>query len=164
MAEELQRQIIELTGALNALVAQTNEQQRLIGELRQGNARPETRYIIPDPIKLLPTFDGNKKQLNQWLKSAKDTFAIFDPTANEIQRKIYLQAVIGKITGTARDLICVADEVTNFNQVEALLTHALGDRREITAYKSQLWQTRMTDKIDLHTFYKKVCEIEEEFG
>ena len=163
MAEEIDLLVTEvrrLDGAMNAVLRtnqeQANQIEALHAQLRQASSGD--LFKIPDPIKGLPPFDGNKKQLTQWLQSAKSTLALFETNSTVTQKQVYLQAVINKISGTARDIICVADTISTFEEVEQILTHALGDRKEIAAYKSMLWRNKMSDKVDIHTLYKRTCE------
>lgn len=158
--EELVAKITQLDGAVNALTQQNQQYEAKIHQLENQSAPcpsgPDP-FRIPDPIRDLPVFDGNKKQLANWLTTAKRTLALFQPIVTEAQYRIYLQSVIHKITGAARDVICVADELSTFEEVETLLTEKLGDRRDIASYKTALWQLKMGDSI--HTYYQQTSEI-----
>lgn len=160
--EALVNEVRRLDGAFNAMINENTNQQRQLAELAQNRQPPAAPALdpfrIPDPIKGLPTFEGNRKQLAQWLTTARQTLNLFDEYANDVQKKVYLQAVINKISGSARDAICVAGDIATFDDVEKVLTHALGDKRDIATYKSMLWQNRMSEKVDLHLYYKRTCE------
>lgn len=77
--------------------------------LRDQNAAPAVREVaqtdifrIPDPIKTIPTFDGNKKQLSAWLTTAERTLELFRARVTQDAFSIYGQTIINKIEGKAR--------------------------------------------------------------
>lgn len=146
---DVNARILQLEGAINLLAAQNRQ-------LQQQNPRVDP-FRIPDPIKGLPSFDGNRKQLSQWLATARRTLDLFRDVP-DAQQQMYLQAVINKLEGKARDIVCIAGDITTFEEVQNILTHALGDKRDIASYKTALWQNRMTDKVNLHTYYKNAAE------
>ena len=156
--EILIQKVQQLDGAINALHQENQTQRETIHRLQNRPTQDQDPFKIPDPIKGLPTFDGNKKQLAGWLSSAKKTLALFAAGYTAQQQEVFLQGVLNKITGPARDIICVAGELRTFEDVEQALTHALGDKKEIAQYKSTLWTLKMSDKTDIHNYYKKTCE------
>ena len=91
---------------------------------------------IPDPIKSLPKFDGIRKQLASWLNTAESTLQICHGIVSEQQVSIFITAVINKIEGRAKDIICLAGNPNNFLEIKEILLNALGDRQEFTYYKS----------------------------
>uniref|UniRef100_A0AB38Z250 Gag protein n=1 Tax=Pitica errantivirus TaxID=3078414 RepID=A0AB38Z250_9VIRU len=119
----------------------------------------ELLFKIPDPIKMIPTFDGNAKQLNVWLATAEDTLNAFKDHVSPLQFKMYVTAVISKIQGKARDTICIAGNPDNFDVVKEILLNSLGDRQELSTYKCQLWQFKMHEKMSIHKYYEKSKEI-----
>ena len=46
-----------------------------------------------------------------------------------------------------------------FLEIKEILLNALGDRQEISYYKSQLWRTKMSDIMSIHKYYNKIKEI-----
>ena len=161
--EQLQQQIQELTGALNALVLQNQNREQEIAQLRQqlhnNPGRNNDLFKIPDPIKSIPIFSGNKRELHTWLRTAERTLNLFRPVANDQQLTLYLQAILNKIEGKAREIVCLAGEIQNFEELRTILTESLGDRQELSTYKSQLWQNKMSNDISIHKYYAKTKEI-----
>lgn len=121
----------------------------------QPTANFEQLFKIPDPIKMLPVFDGNAKQLNAWLATAEETLNAFVQHVTPLQYKMYVTAVTNKIQGKARDIICLAGNPDDFEQVKEVLINALGDRQELSTYKCQLWQCRMTEGMSISKYYNK---------
>lgn len=163
--EEMRNQQAQQQQALNVLLqsqqaaAQDNVQDN--GQQNQNavaTVNLDSLYKIPDPIKSIPKFDGNRKQLNAWLGTAETTLKVFKDLVSDQQYNIFVTAVINKIEGRAKDIICLAGNPQCFTQVKEILTTALGDRQELTYYKSQLWQTRMTENMSVHKYFNKIKE------
>lgn len=115
-------------------------------------------FRIPDPIKSIPEYDGNRKQLSAWIKTAEDTLNVFAPLVSEPQFKLYLQAVSNKIRGKAKDAICLAGNPQNFEEIKQILLETLGDKQELSFYKSQLWATKQSENTTVHTYFQKIKE------
>lgn len=121
----------------------------------------ESLSKIPDPIKSIPTFDGNPKQLNLWLTSAQNTLSQFKPLVADNVFKIYEQSVINKLQGRARDAICMAQYPVSFNEAKKILLTALGDRQELSSYKSKLWKNKQSDSMSVHKYYQRTKYLVE---
>lgn len=92
--ERLSQQITELTGAMGQMIERNNNLEREIASLRANprNNDPLERYKIPDPIKALQVYTGEKNHLNQWLNAAESTLQLFQGVSQQ-QYKVYFQAV-----------------------------------------------------------------------
>jgi hypothetical protein len=156
--EEIRNQQLQQQQALNAL-SQGQAQASANAQQRSANITIDSLFKIPDPIKAIPKFDGNRKQLSAWLTTAENTLNVFRDLVSDGQYNIFVTAVINKIEGRAKDIICLAGNPQSFDEVKLILTNALGDRQELTYYKSQLWQTRMTDNMTVHKYYNRCKEI-----
>lgn len=128
-------------------------------EPTHDNQKVADIFRIPDPIKSIPSFDGNKKQVNAWLKTAEETLSLFAELVPQAQFKMYTQAVKNKIEGKAKDILCLAGDPETFTEIKAILLEALGDKQELSYYKSQLWANKQQDTMNIHSFYKKTKEI-----
>lgn len=116
-------------------------------------------FRIPDPIKSIPNYDGNRKQLSAWITTAENTLNIFKHRVSPQLFTMYETAVINKINDKARDIICLAGNPQDFETVKNILTTALGDRQELSTYKCQLWRNKMSDSVNIHKYYQKSKEI-----
>lgn len=155
----LQAKILDLEGALNAILKKGNEQDNLIQYLGTLVSKNESDpFRIPDPIKSLPPYDGNRRQLAAWLRSAESTFDLFSNVSIS-KKRMYLQAIMNKLEGKARDTICLAGEIDTFEEFKTILMDALGDRQELSTYKSQLWQNKMLEGMTIYNYYQKTKEI-----
>lgn len=175
--DQLMVQMNTLTQAIEAMRHQQHQQQQSIDALAQGQAQANavqfneqqqnanvavdvgSLYRIPDPIKSIPTFDGSRKQLTRWLSTAENTLNKFKNRVAPEQFEIFETAVANKLEGKAKDIICLAGNPQTFDEIKQILIDALGDRQELTYYKSQLWQTKMTENMTVHKHYNKCKEI-----
>lgn len=157
--EEITLKLTEMMVAINSLQLKYDD---LSAQPQPSGVTPAAfgdYFRIPDPIKSLPTFEGNKKQLTSWLNTAEDTLNLFrDKVPVEVFR-MYTTAVSNKITGKAKDILCTAGNPTDFVQIKEILISSLGDRQELSTYKCQLWQNRMSDSTNIHKYYAVTQEI-----
>lgn len=160
--DQLVARIDQLTTALNDMIARNAEQEAQIRQLNQRvdqNRNHDALLKIPDPIKSIPGYDGNKKQLASWLRTVETTLNRYDGMINEATSEIYLQTIINKLDGKARDTVCLAGEINSFNQLREILTDALGDRQELSTYKCQLWHNKMHDDTSIFEYYTNTKNI-----
>lgn len=156
--EDLQRQIVELTGAMNALVAQNNQNQAIINDLRQARAGFDM-YRIPDPIKCIPGYDGNSKTLRSWLRTVDSTLQLYRTEVTADHMGVLLQAICNKLSGKALEKVSLCGRINSFEQLSSILINALGDKQELSTYKAQLWQNKMSEGVDVHEYYARTVEI-----
>lgn len=146
----------EIENRLNGTTASTSAETTL---QIPPQANLDQLFKIPDPIKMIPTFDGNPKQLNHWLTTVEETLNALAPHVSPAQYKMYITAVTNKIHGKAKDIICLANNLDNFEDIKEILKNSLGDRQELSTYKCQLWQFRMTDGMSIAKYYHRSKEI-----
>lgn len=170
MMEQLATQLQQLTQQLAAYSSRQAEQDSEINQLRMANQSRnhqvnngnETLQIlsrIPDPIKGIPHFDGNRRQLHAWINTAETTLARFQPLVGDDVYEIYEQAVFNKIEGRAKDIICLAGNPSSFQEIKHILIEAIGDRQELSTYKARLWSNKQTPDMTIKQYYNKTKEI-----
>lgn len=171
--EQLAAQLEKLTQQLTAISNKQTEQDSALNQLRVSNTVRHHQVItdengnsafralsrIPDPIKGIPSFDGNRKQLHAWLNTAETTLEKFRPLVTNDVYDIYIQAVFNKIEGRAKDIICLAGSPTSFDEVKTILIESLGDRQELSTYKARLWANKQTPDMSIKLYYNKTKEI-----
>lgn len=171
--DQIMVQLNTIAEQLQNLNVKQTEHDQILAYLNQKVEQPQGEEIpkavnkvnvldlfrIPDPIKSIPSFDGNRKQLTAWIKTVEDTLGVFEPLVPEQQFNLYLQAVNNKIEGRAKDVLCLAGNPKTFKEVKEILMEALGDRQELSFYKSQLWSTKQSEGTTIHTYFNKIKEI-----
>lgn len=172
--EQVLAQLVSQISSLSSTIQQMSSQQRTHETMLQNLANPagpSTSHIappvqmtcdmfrIPDPIKSIPTYDGNRKQLQSWLTATENTLKVFENLVNAQTYQIYVQSVLNKIIGSAKDVVCLAGNPQDFDNVKIILIEAFGDRQELATYKAQLWANKQNDDMNIHRYYKRTKEI-----
>lgn len=140
--EQLKLQIAELTNIIS------------------GNANA---YSVPDPIKQLSEFNGNKKELTIWLDEVDqlyDTFKIKGQNGGpDTMNAYYVQAIKNKIKGEARVTLCANGNPTSIPEIKRVLLQHYGDQRDIATNLNLLFNIRKGDKTH-NKFYMEIKELE----
>lgn len=166
--EAISQQMEHLMQAINNITAKQTQYEHLLqntastsravasdtGSNRTVMGDP---FRIPDPIKLLPTFNGNKKQLNWWLETAERTLNGFQTLVSPDTFQIYLTAVSNKIEGHAKDVLCTNGNPTTFDEIKRILKAALGDKQDLSTYNCQLWHNKMDGSVSKH--YQRTTQL-----
>lgn len=164
--DQIMNQLSQISAQLTELKHKQDEHDRQLNSMQheprhdepgvvvENRSRIETLSRIPDPIKSLPTFDGNRKQLNTWIITAEKTLATFRPLVTDDVFQIYEQAVLNKLEGRAKDAICMACDVNGFEEAKEILITTLGDKFELSTYKAQLWKNRQGAEMSVHKYYQ----------
>lgn len=176
MANEsaIEKMLAEIAHSLKILNDKTAEHDRALQNLsiqnaagpsgHNNNAQLQQQQIspvsgdpfrIPDPIKTLPSYSGNKKQLHSWLETAEKTLNLFYNLVSPQIFQIYFTAVINKIEGTAKDILCTNGNPETFEHVKEILISALGDRQELSTYNCLLWHNQMNGSVPKHFQHTK---------
>lgn len=146
--------------AAAAAAAAAGQAAAAAGQLNvAGVIQPASKDRIPDPIKFVPSYDGNKKTLNNWIHSAETALNLYrnDPRVTPEVFSVYEQTLVNKIEGKARETVCVNSNNISFNEAKTLLLTIYGDKNDIATYQTQLWGLKMDES--LHNYYKKSKEI-----
>ncbi|XP_062538671.1 uncharacterized protein LOC134206943 [Armigeres subalbatus] len=88
--EQISAQMSNLTQMMQQLMERQDQQQLAINSLslnqpnvaatpQQNRGTMEDFFKLPDPIKVIPKFDGSRKQLTAWLTTVENTLEILNP-------------------------------------------------------------------------------------
>lgn len=169
--EGLANQITTLNITMQQIASKQNAHETLLQGLAPSTANIENNspavaqpvsgdvFRIPDPIKAIPTYDGSRKQLQSWIMSVENTLKIFKSLVSKQTYEIYVQVILNKITGNAKDAVCLAGNPQTFEEVKEILSQTFGDRQELATYKAQLWSNKQGNELNFHKYYKRTKEI-----
>lgn len=177
--DQINQKLEEIAGAMNIFMQRISEHSEKFQQIERflnhesitaegaeiNDQRSTTNsasmdcFRIPDPIKLLPEFDGNRRQLSAWLETAEQTLELFQGQVTQAQNKIFFNIVKNKVTGRAKDALCVGGNPQTFEEMKHILLKELGDKKELSTYKCQLWQCKMTEFSQISLYYSKMREI-----
>ena len=116
-------------------------------------------YKIPDPIKAVLVYDGNKKQLFAWFKTAENALNIFKGNVHYAVYQMYEDAISNKIQGRAKDALCLEGNPTDFQDIKEILTKTFSDRYDLSTHMCQLWHNKMNNSTNLKGYYMQTKEL-----
>lgn len=153
-----QQQAEQLVTMDNRIQACSNLSNSSVPQVTELSVSIEAFYKIPDPIKAVPIFDGNKKQLHAWLNTAENALAIFDGKVQPAVFRMYEDAINNKIQGRAKDALCLEGNPTGFSEIKEILINTCSDRDDLSTLSSQLWQNKMGASSSLKSYYLQTKE------
>lgn len=143
MPETRQSEIEQLRAQLDELKIQM-----------QGNR--VNPFVIPDPIKNMSEFSGNRRELSAWLEEIDeiyDDFAIKgqDGAPDTIDSH-YIRAIKNKIKGEARTVICANGNPKTIPGIKKILIENYGDQKDLTTNLTILFHLKKGDRSSLKFF------------
>lgn len=146
--EQLQAQIAELS----ALVRNPNNSY---------NGRVD-KFSLPDPIKNMSEFTGNKKELAAWLEELDELYSMYvvkgENGAPDTLPGHYMRAIKNKIKNEARTTLCANGNPNTVPLIKQVLLENYGDQRDLATNLSHLFNMKRGDRSH-HKFYADVKEL-----
>lgn len=140
-------------------IEQLKQQLQDLQAIIQGSERA---YHIPDPIKQLSEYSGNKKELNAWLQEIDELYEEFkikgQRGAPDTFNAHYLRAIKNKLKGEARTVVCANGNPETFEKLKEILRENFGDQRDFTTNLNQLFHLRKGERSN-HKYYSEIKEL-----
>ncbi|XP_058448975.1 uncharacterized protein LOC131428932 [Malaya genurostris] len=130
-----------------------------ISSLKGKEKDPFFSYTTPDPIRNIPNFSGNKKEVLAWVQDTEQTLQLFEQYKNDICYGQIVRSVKNKITGEAREILIASGKPTTWEEIKEALLTAYDDRRDITSYIQSLFYVKQRKK-NLSEYYNKIRAID----
>lgn len=144
------------TSEIEQLKAQVAELKELV---RGGG----NIYQVPDPIKQLSEFTGNKKELIIWLDEVDQLYSSFkikgENGSPDTMNAYYVQAIKNKIKGEARVTLCANGNPSTIPEIKRVLMQHYGDRRDIATNLNLLFTLKKGDRSH-QKFFNEMKELE----
>lgn len=162
--EQLKAIVAELKTKIDAQTSSEVQQLRdqvaqLQNQLSNSNV---DMFRIPDPIRHLSEFTGNKIELNAWLDEVReiyDLFRIKGENGNpDSMNSSYIRAIKNKIRGDARAVLCANGSPNTIPAIIEILKQNYGDQRDFATNVSILFNIKRGDK-NHNKFYNEVKEL-----
>lgn len=119
-------------------------------------------FRIPDPIKQLSEFSGNKKELNAWLAEVSELYDEFKVKGERGQPDTfsahYFRAIKNKLKGEARAVVCAHGNPSTITQLQNILRENFGDKRDLATNLHSLFHIRKGDRSS-QKFYTDIKEL-----
>lgn len=150
--EQLIAQVQQLTNIQAELVSTIND-------LKKKANNPFTNFHIPDQIKIISEFNGNRKEAIAWIKDTQEALDQFEEFELEPSYKHIIRAVKSKIVGEAREVLIASGNPSEWEEIKEILLNAFGDKRDITSHLQSLFYVKQGKK-SLSEYFQKVKAID----
>lgn len=107
---------------------------------------------IPDTIKLIPTYGGDRKGLTAWLSIVDTTLALYEALSNTDLYGVWVQQIRNKIIGEAMKALEGGRANMTWPEIKRSLTDYFGDKRELSTLTQEIPYLRQGNK-SLHEYY-----------
>lgn len=115
---------------------------------------------IPDPVKLLPSYDGDSQSLHHWLTQVESVLAVFDDV--RIHHigvyNIWLGVIRAKIHGAASEALVMRNVGIDWDDIRTVLIDFFADRRDLSTLCQQIPYLKQKNK-KVEDFYKEVQQL-----
>lgn len=136
-----------------------------VAELQEklmGNGNYD-RFKLPDPIKNMSEYTGNKKELAAWLEELDELYEMYVIKGEEDEDpdtmpSHYLRAIKNKIKGDARTVLCANGNPNTIPGIRRVLVENYGDQRDLATNLSHLFHVKRGDRNNLK-FYNDMKEL-----
>lgn len=122
-----------------------------------------TMSKIPEPIKFLPSYDGNEKALHHWLATVEGCLAVYEPFANNVFYGMWFTTIRAKIVGKANEALITHNIPNNWALIRARLIEVFGDRRDLSTLCQGISLLRQGKKT-LDIFYEEVNSLDTDIS
>lgn len=106
---------------------------------------------IPDPIKNLHEYSGDRTSLYRWITTVDNILETYQTVSHTAIYRVWGQIIRNKIVGDA-DKALVARNVGNWDDIKDTLIEYFGDRRDIATITQQIPYLRQDNK-SLEDYY-----------
>lgn len=115
---------------------------------------------IPDPIKLLPSYDGDSQSLHHWLTQVESVLEVFDDVRvnHAAIYTVWLGVIRAKIHGTANEALVMRNVGNNWADIRTVLVDFFADRRDLSTLCQQIPYLKQKNK-KVEEFYKEVQKL-----
>lgn len=137
-----------------------NQQEQQSAQLPiMSNLDIFTSLRIPDAIKDLPKYDGNPRQLYEFITNVEEILNHIRGTDNTSQGLILLRAIRNKIDGQANEVLNMYGTALNWDEIKANLISHYSDKRTETSLIRDLHTLKQYKKT-VEQFFSEVMEIQ----
>lgn len=123
-------------------------------QMQQGNQVVLSQ--IPDPIKNMSEFSGNRRELSAWLEELEEVYGEYaikgKNGAPDTLDSHYLRAIKNKIKGEARTILCANGNPKTITGIKTILIENYGDQKDLTTNLTLLFHLRKSEKSNLKFF------------
>lgn len=116
-------------------------------------------FKIPAPIMNLPEFDGNRRDLYNFIANVDEIINCVETDWTAGFAKMWIRAIRNKIKGEANEVLNMFGTPTDWDTIKANLITHYADKRNETTLIRDLHNLRQNSNQKLEEFYAQVIEI-----
>lgn len=117
----------------------------------------EIQLIPNEMLKLIPQFDGDRRQLNLYIRKSEYIIARF--RGNENQNQYVMHAVTSRLSGDASALISERNDIDTWNELKTLLIQHFGDPRSEECIAIELESLKIRQGESYGDFCNKIQSV-----
>lgn len=118
---------------------------------------------IPDPIKMLPNYDVDTKNLISWINSVKVVVNLYGELQNNPIYRVWIQAIRSKIVVNANDTLSLNNVNNDWAAIKQNLLEYFGDRRDLATLAQNIPYMKQGAK-SIEEFYQEVIELDSKIN
>lgn len=130
-------------------------------ELIIGNGNYD-KFKLPDPVRNMSDFTGNKKELAAWLEELDELYDMYIVKGSKDEPDYfpahYMRAIKNKIKGDARTVLCANGNPNTIPGIKMILIENYGDQRDLATNLSHLFHMKRGERNNLK-FYSDMKEL-----
>jgi hypothetical protein len=157
--EQLQRE--------NANMQAQLQQMQLQLQQAQAQQAPQVDIYaalkIPDAIKHIPVYSGEKNTLYQWIHNFRGIMEMVPQDQNNLNFINWMNYIRTRITGPANDALVQRNLPLTVENIVSTLIEFFGDPRDIATLTQQIPYIRQ-DKKPVQEYYQEVLELSTEIS
>lgn len=113
---------------------------------------------IPDAVKDLPRFDGNKRTLFDFVENVEEILKVCGDLEEATYKKLLLRSIRNKIVGDANDILNMYGTPLDWDNIKLNLTTHYSDKRNETSLIKDLHGLNQGND-SVEQFYSKIIDI-----
>lgn len=123
------------------------------------NVSFEDRGKIPQIVRDLPDFEGNPRNLSQWILDVEDVLELFDDMQDSFQYHLLIKTIRRKIKGEANDALITSNAPMLWESIKEVLVLYYADKRDLMTLDNQLKSLTRGRAESIESYYSRVREL-----
>ncbi|XP_055622793.1 uncharacterized protein LOC129766297 [Toxorhynchites rutilus septentrionalis] len=115
----------------------------------------EDRGKIPQIVRDLPEFNGNPRDLSQWMLDVEDVLELFVDLRDTFQYYLLIKTIRRKIKGEANDALITSNTPTQWESIKEVLKLYYADKRDLMTLDNQMKSLMRNKSESLESYYSR---------
>lgn len=117
------------------------------------------RGKIPQIVRDIPDFEGNPRDLSQWMLDVEDVLELFEDLKDKFQYHLVIKTIRRKIKGEANDALVTSNCPTTWENIKEVLKLYYADKRDLMTLDNQLKALTRGKAESIESYYSRVREL-----